>query len=136
MMSPATTSSVRVGFQMLRVNPMRTVLSTLGVIMGVAALVAVLALGDGMEAFARRSIERTTSLHSVAVVVQSGRTVDDVFIPDSVVPRVTRADAMAVRALPGVSEVMLMVDGPALVTRADGAQERAANVIGTLASMG
>ena len=135
MLSPRTASSVRVGFQMLRVNPMRTIISTLGVIMGVAALVAVLALGDGMEDFARRTIEKTTSLQAVAVVVQGGRTVDGVFIPDSVVPRVTMDDALAIGRLPGVREVMMMVEGPAIVTRSGAAgTERATNVFGTLAS--
>src|SRR3982751_4468736 len=35
-------SSLRVGFDTLRANPLRTLLSTLGIIMGVAALVSVL----------------------------------------------------------------------------------------------
>ncbi|HYD52793.1 MAG TPA: ABC transporter permease [Gemmatimonadaceae bacterium] len=133
MLSPASTSSIAVGFQMLRVNPMRTILSTLGVIMGVATLVAVLSLGDGMERFARQRIERTTSLHAIAVVGQSGRTLDGVFVPDSVVPVITAADAAALGALPGASRVELQVNGPALVTREGDTTTRAAQVFGTLA---
>ena len=39
------------GFAALTANPMRTVLSTLGVIIGVGALVTILALSDGLERF-------------------------------------------------------------------------------------
>ena len=46
-------TSLRVGFETLRANPLRTILSTLGIIIGVAALVSVLSVGDGMERLAR-----------------------------------------------------------------------------------
>lgn len=49
-------TAVRVGADALRVNPLRTSLSTLGVIIGVAARMAVLSLGDGMERTARARI--------------------------------------------------------------------------------
>ena len=47
MISPVFLASLKVGVETLRANPLRTLLSTLGVIMGVAALVSVLSLGDG-----------------------------------------------------------------------------------------
>jgi putative ABC transport system permease protein len=50
--------SIRVAVQTRLANPVRTLLSTLGVVMGAASLVAVLSLGDGAEAFAREQIER------------------------------------------------------------------------------
>ena len=50
--------SVQAGLQTLRANPVRTTLSTLGIVMGAASLVGVLSLGDGAEAFARQQIER------------------------------------------------------------------------------
>ena len=53
-------SSVAIGIETLRSNPLRTVLSTLGIIIGTAALVAVLSLGDGMERMGRDEIARTT----------------------------------------------------------------------------
>ena len=46
MLDRISASSLRVGFDTLRANPLRTLLSTLGIIMGVAALVSVLSLGD------------------------------------------------------------------------------------------
>ena len=42
---PNLFSAVRVGLDTLRANPLRTSLSTLGVVIGVASLVAVLAVG-------------------------------------------------------------------------------------------
>jgi putative ABC transport system permease protein len=60
-------SSLLTGVQTLRANPLRTVLSTLGVIIGVAALVAILALGDGLEAFSRDQIATTTSIQYMSV---------------------------------------------------------------------
>ena len=50
--------SVHVGLQTLRANPVRTLLSTLGIVMGAASLVGVLSAGDGAAQMARRQIER------------------------------------------------------------------------------
>ena len=44
----APRSSLAVGLEALRANPLRTVLSTLGVVMGVGAMVSVLSMGDGV----------------------------------------------------------------------------------------
>lgn len=89
--------SIRVGFQTLRTNLLRTVLSTLGVVMGVASLVAVLALGDGMESYFRRQIERTTSLQAVAVRPEAGQQADGIFVPDLDTPAVAASDASLVQ---------------------------------------
>ena len=45
---PSGLASLSVGLETLRTNPMRTLLSMLGIVMGVGALVSVLSLGDGM----------------------------------------------------------------------------------------
>jgi putative ABC transport system permease protein len=126
-LSRVAASSVRVGFQTLGVNPLRTVLSTLGVIMGVASLVAVLALGDGMERFAREQIART-SLQAIAVVPRAGRMVGGVFVPDGNVPTLTDIEARAIARMPRVQDVALTVRGPALVTYRDTAAARGAMV--------
>ena len=47
--------SIQVGLQTLRANPVRTLLSTLGIVMGAASLVGVLSAGDGFES--RAAIE-------------------------------------------------------------------------------
>ena len=56
-MSAGLWASSLVGLHGLRGNPTRTGLSALGIVIGVAALVAVLAVGDGVERYARRQIE-------------------------------------------------------------------------------
>jgi putative ABC transport system permease protein len=134
---PLSAASVRVGFQMLRVNPMRTGLSTLGVVMGVAALVAVLSLGDGMERFAREQLESTTSVQALVVAPRAGRSIDGIFVADSVAPVLGEADARALAAIPGARQVVLRVDGQAIVTRPAAARDtttRATYVMATLAS--
>lgn len=60
-------ASFLVGLGSLRANLMRTILSTLGVIIGVASLVAILSVSDGLEQFSRDQIERTTDLHAIQV---------------------------------------------------------------------
>ena len=72
-MNLRTLASLAVGLEALRANPLRSVLSTLGVIIGVGALVSILALGDGLEDFSRSQIEQTTDLQSISV---TPRTVD------------------------------------------------------------
>ena len=59
--------SAAVGLDALRVNPLRTILSILGIIIGVASLVATLAMIDGVERFARELIGRETSVQEVSV---------------------------------------------------------------------
>ena len=75
--------SVRVGIQTLRANPLRTVLSTLGVVMGAASLVAVLSVGDGMERFARQQIVRR-GLQTVRISARTSDTVDNLQVPRTV----------------------------------------------------
>ena len=50
-MSAPVSTALRVGLATLRENPLRTFLSTLGVTIGVASLVTVLSLVDGMERY-------------------------------------------------------------------------------------
>jgi putative ABC transport system permease protein len=64
----------------LRRNGTRSILSGLGITIGVASLSAVLAIGDGMEVFARAQILEKTSVHDVVltprrVVHHAGRSV-------------------------------------------------------------
>jgi putative ABC transport system permease protein len=71
---------VRVALDTLRANPLRTFLSTLGVMIGVAALVAILALSDGLERYSRQQIEDTTDLQTIVLATKSVDVVDGVAI--------------------------------------------------------
>ena len=123
--------SVRVGIQTLRANPMRTGLSTLGVVMGAASLVAVLSLGDGAERFARDQIERR-GLQTVAVLAKTNDTVDGLQVPRADYPSFTPGDLKDLAACVGPgTEVMLSVEGTGTLTL--GGKPRAALVQGLAA---
>src|SRR5688572_13452071 len=126
--------ALREGFSALRANPLRTLLSTLGVVMGVASLTAVLALGDGIVEFAREQIESGTDLHTVAVRPSTYRVIDGIRVPRDTIPEWSVADAEALAAeLGGVRAVMLQMDGQALVARGDTMRPRGAMVLARMA---
>jgi len=132
-MSPAGLSSITIGIETLRSNPLRTVLSTLGVIIGVASLVTVLALGDGMERLGRQEIERTTDVQTVSVAPQLTEEIDGRTFPRNDYPVFTPADAAQASTLPGVGSVSLVLTGSALVEGLRG-DRRGAGVSATLSS--
>lgn len=126
--------ALREGFSALRANPMRALLSTLGVVMGVASLTAVLALGDGVEAFARAQIESGTDLQAIVVRPSTYRVIDGIRVPRDTIANWTVAEAEGLaREVGGVSEVMLQVDGQALVGRGDTARPRGVMVLARMA---
>jgi len=113
---------VRVGLQALRVNPLRTFLSALGVVIGVASLVAVLSLGDGMEGYVRGELERTTSLQNVSISPVTADTLDGVPVPREKVPVFGEDEARAIAAarVPGFAGVSVSAPGTTTVRGPDG----------------
>jgi len=65
-------------FSNIRANFFHTLLSVLGIVIGVSALVAILSLIDGMEEFAHEQISKTTTLESVIIQNDNYSTVDGV----------------------------------------------------------
>ena len=65
--------TIHIALDAMRANLLRSMLATLGVVIGVAALVAILALSDGLERYTREQISRTTDLQTITV---SPKTVD------------------------------------------------------------
>lgn len=113
--------AVPVALAGLRHAPLRTLLSTLGVVVGVAALVAVLAVGDGVERYAREQIERTTDLQAVIVTPVTTRLMDGQRVPRSDYPRFTLADLRAIAPrLPAGTIVSLGLEGSAVVSSPTG----------------
>jgi putative ABC transport system permease protein len=100
-------ASVAVGFETLRANPLRTILSTLGVIIGVSALVAVLSVGDGLERSVRTQIEQTTDLQAVSVAARTREEIDGQSFPIANPATVTVDDARSIKALEGAKAVVL-----------------------------
>ena len=112
--------SVQVGIQTLRANPIRTLLSTLGVVMGAASLVGVLSVGDGAFRLARLQIERF-GLQAVGVTPKTFDMVDGLVVPRMSYPTFTIAHARSLSSYLGPqSSVALSTVGTAtFVTRAD-----------------
>lgn len=73
--------SVSIALQNIKANPLHTFLSTLGIIIGVASLVAILALGDGLEQTGREQIETTTSVQMMSLTPKAIDVVDGVRVP-------------------------------------------------------
>jgi putative ABC transport system permease protein len=122
--------SIRVGLDALGMNPLRTLLSTSGVVIGVASLVAVLSLGDGIERYAREQIGSTTDIQFITVTPRTTVTVDGVRLPGRNFPSFTPADAEAVaREIQSVDQVRLLLTGSGQFLARD--STRAAIVMGT-----
>ncbi|MGD8277989.1 MAG: ABC transporter permease [Gemmatimonadota bacterium] len=109
-------ASFVVGMQMLRTNPLRTVLSTLGVIIGVASLVAILALGDGLERYTRGQIQSTTTFQMISVQPKTTDSFEGVLVRrDSVVHVGGTERSQLEAALGGRARVVLQLTGSAFV---------------------
>ncbi|WP_332368379.1 ABC transporter permease [Spirosoma telluris] len=64
--------------QNIRTRFFHTILSILGIVIGVAALVAMLSLIDGMEQYAQEQITKTTSLKAILLQPNLYKSVNDV----------------------------------------------------------
>jgi putative ABC transport system permease protein len=128
------TNSFLVSLSTLRANPLRTFLSTLGIVIGVASLVAVLSLGDGMERYFRSQIGQTTDLQAIGLTPRQTREVDGVNIPVDSPAVFTMADAVALRSAVGpLASVGASAPGVA-IAKVDTAQ-RAVRLIATMAPL-
>jgi putative ABC transport system permease protein len=70
--------SFATALQNIRSHFFHTVLSILGIVIGVAALVAILSLIDGMEQYAQEQITKTTSLKASLVQTNAYKSVNEV----------------------------------------------------------
>lgn len=85
----------------LKANFLHTLLSVLGIVIGVAALVTILSLIDGMEHYARHQIESTSTLNSLSIRVKTGEKKDGIFFKYDSIPVLMPADLEAMlQALP------------------------------------
>lgn len=72
--------SFSTALQNIRTRFFHTVLSILGIVIGVAALVAILSLIDGMEQYANEQIAKTTSLNAILIQSNPYKLVNEVRI--------------------------------------------------------
>lgn len=106
--------SLLIGARALSANPLRTALAALGVIVGTGALVAVLAVADGVEAYARQQIAATTDLQLVHISSRTNRTLDGLTLPRPDTLRLTETHLATLRAaLDGIGSATLRFSGGA-----------------------
>jgi putative ABC transport system permease protein len=91
-------------FANIRSNLFHTFLSVLGIVIGVAALVSILSLIDGMEKFAREQISTTTSLNGIIIQSEVFKRVNDVRL---------RKDTVAVIDYAGFKKLVGVISKPA-----------------------
>ena len=73
--------SFLLAFHNIRAHFFHTLLSLLGIVIGVASLVSILSLIDGMEDLAKDQITKTTTLKAIMVRTEKVRQVDGIYIP-------------------------------------------------------
>lgn len=128
-------ASVALGLNALRGNMMRTVLSTLGVMIGVGSLVAILSVTDGLERFSREQIERTTDLQLIQIAPVTTETIDGVRIQRESVPQLRASDIERLNArLADSARATLVVQGSSRISIFGDTARVPTLLIGTLAA--
>src|SRR4030095_7546354 len=127
-------ASIAQGVDALSVNPLRTALATLGVIMGIASVIATLALADGLDRYARSQIAAQTDVQSIVVTSRTQELRDGFAFPNGTYPVFELRDADELEAYLGPNgDVTMTVGGAAIVSTATAAPH-AASVTATLAN--
>jgi len=99
---------------------MRTTLSTTGVIIGVASLVAAFSITDGVDLWARALIARESSVQDVQITPRTSTVIAGRTVPISGYPVLTTYDAERARnEVPGVAQYALTLTGNAPVEYGD-----------------
>ena len=124
-------ANLTVGADALRIHPMRTLLSVLGIMIGCAALVATMAVSDGMVEFARTQIQRQTSVQVVGISPRTHRFHEGQWVAVRDYPIFTADDVRSLREhLPGATDATLTLSGRA-PARYRGVQHNVSLVLAT-----
>ena len=133
-MNMASGTSVVEGLTAMFINPLRTALSTLGVVMGIASVIATLALADGMERYARSQLAAQTDVQAITVSSRTQEIREGFAFPNRNYPIFSLHDAEELQSFLGSDgDVTMSVGGQAIVTTAT-APPHAASVTATLAN--
>src|SRR5262245_2247756 len=123
-------ADVLVGMDALRIHPMRTLLSVLGIMIGCAALVTTMAVSDGMMQFARDQVQRETSVQVVSLGPKTAVYRDGQWTPVYDHPVFTLEDARALREQLSVAQSVTMVLSGRSLARYRGVSQRSSVVLG------
>jgi putative ABC transport system permease protein len=121
-------ASLRIALRALLVNKMRSALTMLGIIIGVGAVIAMIAVGSGAQ---KRIAEQIASMGSNLIMVMSGSsTSGGMRFGAGTVPTLTADDAKAIQTeIPGVKYTAPSINGVAQVVY--GNQNWSTIIIGT-----
>ena len=125
-------STLRIAFRALKVNKTRSALTMLGIIIGVGAVIAMLAVGTGAS---RRIAEQISSMGSNLIMILPGATTaGGVRMGAGTQPTLTMGDAEAIlKECQAVADVAPVLNGIAQVVY--GHQNWSTGVVGTTPSM-
>jgi len=125
-------STIKIALRALRVNKVRSALTMLGIIIGVGAVIAMLAVGSGAS---KKIAEQISSMGSNLLIVLPGATTaGGVRMGAGTQPTLTMGDAEAiVKDCPAVAEVAPILNGIAQVVY--GHQNWSTGVVGTTPSI-
>ncbi len=125
-------STLRISFRALKVNKMRSALTMLGIIIGVGAVIAMLAVGTGAS---KKIAEQISSMGSNLLIILPGATTaGGVRMGAGTQPTLTMGDAEAIqKECPAVSDVAPILNGIAQVVY--GHQNWSTGVVGTTQGM-
>ena len=125
-------STLKISFRALKVNKMRSALTMLGIIIGVGAVIAMLAIGTGAS---KRITEQISSMGSNLLIILPGSTTaGGVRMGSGTQPTLTMGDADAIlREIPSVANVAPVLSGVAQVIY--GHQNWSTGVVGTVPDM-
>lgn len=125
-------STIRISFRALRVNKMRSALTMLGIIIGVGAVIAMIAIGTGAS---KRIAEQISSMGSNLLMILPGATTaGGVRMGAGTQPTLNMADADAIlKECPAVSDVAPVLNGVAQIVY--GHQNWSTGVLGTTSGM-
>jgi putative ABC transport system permease protein len=121
----SVSNALRSGFAALRTNPLRTFLSALGVVIGIGAMISVLALSDGVEASIRKQLAADGRVLTLRVQPKTTELVDGLTMPRTSFPYFEPADADALAGTVGrTGTVDVTVIGQAYVAAGDAGKRR------------
>src|ERR1700759_2003517 len=127
-------ASVAEGFSAMAANPLRTTLCTLGVVMGIASVIATLALADGLDRYAREQIVSQTDVQAVAVNSRTQGFREGFPFPNHVYPIFTLKDGDELQSFLGADGIVTMSVGGSGVVGTATAAPHAASITGTLSN--
>jgi putative ABC transport system permease protein len=127
-------ASVAEGFSAMAANPLRTTLCTLGVVIGIASVIATLALADGLDRYARDQIASSTDVQAVAVSSRTQVFREGFAFPNRAYPVFTLKDGDELQAFLGDDGTVTMSVGGSAVVGTATAPAHAASITGALAN--